>query len=76
MNFYLFIFIKVKNRPQIELKLEEKNLTNIEVEPSLSSNSLVSTRNLNPPINQITNNNEKTYKLAVDENGQFSLKAI
>jgi hypothetical protein len=58
------------------LKLEEKNLTNIEVEPSLSSNSLVSTRNLNPPINQITKNNEKTYKLAVDENGQFSLKAI
>lgn len=76
MNFYLSIFIKVKNRPQIELKLEEKNLTNIEVEPSLSSNSLVSTRNLNPPINKITNNNEKTYKLAVDENGQFSLKAI
>lgn len=54
-------------------KNSSENLTNITVEPSFSNSGVNDNRSLNQTANVI---NERTYKLAVDENGQYSLKAI
>lgn len=80
-EFILFFVFKkspleVLNSNNSDTELTESEnlddpLSSITVEPSTSN------RTLNTHLTNNTNViNERTYKLAVDENGQYSLKAI
>jgi hypothetical protein len=77
MNNYKSKQSRPESEEQLKQLVDSEDLETITVEPSLSSKNVSpSDEDIQVTLYASHSTNERTYKLAVDENGQYSLKAI